>query len=218
MRFQTPSDPFVASGKTEAFELLKAWAATSIAFTIVLRSNVLPLPYAALAAAVSAGLGVVLHELGHRVVARHYGAEARFWANDVWLVISIVSAFAGFLIAAPGAVWHSGFLTKRQSGLVSAAGPVVNMVLAVIFLIGYLLMLRFGLDKVPIEWIYVMRAGFQINAWLGFFNMIPIGPIDGAKILNWSMPVFGVLLAIGVALAFGFDRIEGQVIEWLLPF
>ena len=44
-------------------------------------------------------------ELAHRVLARRYGAEAHFVANNGWLVISIVLAFTGFFIAAPG---HKG--------------------------------------------------------------------------------------------------------------
>ncbi|MEO7908909.1 MAG: hypothetical protein ABIV47_04595, partial [Roseiflexaceae bacterium] len=44
---------------------------------------------------------------------RRCGAEAHFVANNGWLLISIVVAFAGFFIAAPGAVWHRGYLTER---------------------------------------------------------------------------------------------------------
>lgn len=214
MQFGAPRrDPFSATGRTEIFEMLKAWLAISFAFAILLRGGSLSTAQAMIIAPLTAGIGFVLHELGHRVVARHYGAEARFWANDVWLVIGIVSAFAGFLFAAPGAVWHSGFLTKRQSGLVAAAGPVVNMVLALLFLVGFLVAVRLG---APLIALLALRAGFQINAWLGFFNMLPLGPIDGAKILNWSSVAFGILLAIGVALAFGYERIEPAVMDWVV--
>ena len=220
MRFGVPRDPFAADGRTEVFEMIKAWLATSVAFAILLgwgNGSQLSPVQALIIAPLTAGIGFVLHELGHRVVARHYGAQARFWSNDGWLVISIVCAFAGFLIAAPGAVWHSGFLTKKQSGLVAAAGPIVNMVLAVLFLIGSLLMYRFGSTRSGFGFFLAvaLQAGFQINSWLAFFNMLPFGPIDGAKILNWSTPVFAVMLTIGVALAFGYDRIESNVLRWI---
>ncbi len=67
----------------------------------------------------TAGVAVILHEVAHRVVARHFGATAHFVANDGMLILSILIAFAGFLFAAPGAVWHSGWLTqttKRSGG------------------------------------------------------------------------------------------------------
>jgi Zn-dependent protease len=41
-----------------------------------------------------------------------------------------------------------------------------------------------------------------LNAWLGLFNMIPAGPFDGAKVLNWSPLVFGITVAVGVLLTF----------------
>ncbi|GAC1557765.1 MAG: peptidase M50 [Herpetosiphon sp.] len=214
MRFGVgQQDRFAASGRTEAFELLKAWLGTTFAFAIILSRQDFTYVEAGIIAALTAGIGFVLHELGHRVVARAFGAEARFWANDGMLVLSILGAFAGFLFAAPGAVWHSGFLTRRQSGLVSAAGPIVNMVLAVVFLLASFLALRAHASPLLVVG---LRAGFQINAWLGFFNMLPIGPIDGAKVLNWSVPAFVTLIAVGAGLAFGYDRIAPFIAHWLL--
>jgi Zn-dependent protease len=145
-------------------------------------------------------LGFVVHELAHRVVARNYGAQAHFVANNQLLIVSIVIAFAGFFIAAPGAVWHRGYLTPRQGGLIALAGPVSNMVLALLFLllfpIGYLAGIR---D----DWLlYVCLMGVGLNSWLGLFNMIPSGPFDGAKVLAWNQVVFGVTVAVGILLTF----------------
>ncbi len=212
-----PRDPFGGTATTEALEMLKAWLGMSAAFSILLVREGFPVPQGVVTAAVTAGLGFVLHEMGHRVVARWYGAQARFWANDVGLVIAVLTAFAGFLMAAPGAVWHSGYLTKRQSGLVSAAGPIVNIILAVLFFAGYVVGLRFGYAwHLPRSVLLGLHAGFTINAYLAFFNMLPIGPLDGAKVLNWSVPMFVVLLVTGVALAFGVDKIEVDLVRWIL--
>jgi Zn-dependent protease len=147
---------------------------------------------------------VILHELMHRVVARYFGATAHFVANDGMLLLSILIAFTGFLIAAPGAVWHQGYLSKRQVGLIAAAGPVTNMVLAIIF-VGALLLVRD--TSAPSLVIFGLVMGYYVNAILGAFNMLPFGPIDGAKILAWSGPVFGVLIAIAIGIAFGLPRL-----------
>jgi Zn-dependent protease len=48
----------------------------------------------------------------------------------------------------------------------------------------------------------LLRTGFKLNAWIGLFNMIPAGPFDGAKVLSWSPLVFGITVAVGVALTF----------------
>jgi len=207
VQFGSSSDGRPVAARGEGFEFLKAWIGTALAFAVLYSGGQIASPAFVqifILAALTAGLGVVLHELAHRVVARHYGAEAHFVANDTMLIISIVVAFTGFLFAAPGAVWYSGWLNKRQGGLIAAAGPITNMVLALIFA-GLLVgaqrtdvsnLVRLGLDM-----------GFRINAILGVFNMLPIGPIDGAKVLNWNAVAFGVLLAIAAGITFGLPRI-----------
>ncbi len=204
--FSLPTDEVSLGARNDNIELLKAWAGSTLAFAIVqtgatqLLSGEFLLNL--LISAVVCGLGFVLHELAHRIVARTYGAEAHFIANDGWLLISIVLAFTGFFIAAPGAVWHRGYLTERQSGLIALAGPVTNLVLAVLFLFALLLLALAGLP-VPMWLVTTCYVGFRFNAWLGLFNMIPAGPFDGAKVLAWDWRVFAVTAAVGVALSFG---------------
>ncbi len=203
--------------RNEVVEFIKAWLGTALAFAVLFSGSArqrgglqyfLSIDFATilLLAALTAGLGVILHELMHRVVARHYGATAHFVANDGMLVISILIAFTGFLFAAPGAVWHTGYLTKRQVGLIAAAGPITNMVLAVLFLGALAAFRDAGLSRTVVFGLFM---GFQVNGILGVFNMLPFGPIDGAKVLNWSAPAFGVLIAIAIAIAFGLPRLLG---------
>lgn len=203
--FTTPSDDVFTRGGNDNFELLKAWAGTTLAFAVVQTgpSNMLSRDFLTnlLISAIVCGLGFVLHELAHRVVARGYGAEAHFVANDQWLLLSIGLSFLGVFIAAPGAVWHRGYLTPRQGGLIALAGPVTNLVLSVLFLIGLMLIVAVRLP-LPDWMVTTAYIGFKFNAWLGLFNMIPAGPFDGAKVLNWDWRVFAVTVAIGIGLAF----------------
>lgn len=202
--FSMPSDETSLRGRSDNLELLKAWAGTSLAFAIYLvRGQILNrdfLLFLAIAA-VTTGIGFLLHELAHRIVARRFGAEAHFVANNGWLLISMVIAFLGIFIAAPGAVWHRGYLTARQGGLIAVAGPATNLALALVFLAGfYLLPFRAAVLGVPL--VVVCQVGYGINAWLGLFNMIPAGPFDGAKVLAWDWRVFGATVAIGLLLTF----------------
>lgn len=199
--------------RNELVEFAKAWLGTALAFAVLFsgaqRTNLayyLSSQFVTILilAALTAGLGVILHELMHRVVARYFGATAHFVANDGMLLISILIAFTGFLFAAPGAVWHTGYLTKRQVGLIAAAGPITNMVLALLF-VGALLLTRGG-DVSPLI-LSGLVMGYYVNAILGAFNMLPFGPIDGAKVLNWSGIAFALLLATAIAIAFGLPRL-----------
>lgn len=205
--FTPPSDDVFSRGGSDAVELLKAWAGTTLAYAILIASGQLLNTFfllALLVAGITCGIGFLLHELAHRVVARTYGAEAHFVANNPWLLISIVVAFFGWFIAAPGAVWHRGYLTPRQSGLIALAGPATNYALALLFMVGFyvippdLWMINNRLSGVELT----MRVGYSINAWLGLFNMIPAGPFDGAKVLAWDWRVFGAAAAVGVLLVF----------------
>lgn len=198
--------------KNELFEFAKAWIGTALAFAVLFSGarRTDPQYYLSpaffnlfLLAALTAGIGVILHELAHRVVARHFGARAHFVANDGMLVISVLIAFTGFLFAAPGAVWHEGYLSKRQVGLIAAAGPITNMILALLF-VGAVLTVG------PTVSDFVYRGliiGYFVNALLGVFNMLPFGPLDGTKVLAWSGAVFGALIAIAAGIAFGLPRV-----------
>jgi Zn-dependent protease len=202
--FSVPDQDIFAGNNNDNLELLKAWAGTSFAFALyrVGAANILTPRFLEflLISSIVCGLGFVLHELAHRIVARNFGAQAHFVADVRWLLISIAIAFAGIFIAAPGAVWHRGYLTPRQSGLIAVAGPVTNLVLAVVFILLLPIAVLLGIAA---DWVITLCViGVSLNAWLGLFNMIPAGPFDGAKVLAWNQVIFGVTVAAGILLTF----------------
>ncbi len=73
--------------------------------------------------------------------------------------------------------------------LISAAGPGVNLVLAVFFLLLILVSPATGFLST------VATYGFSLNVGLGSFNMLPIPPIDGYKIFKNN-----ILIALAIAL------------------
>jgi len=190
----------------EIIDLVKAWVAISIAFTILFGRNISTpmgnsfwgaLGVIFLISFFTAGTGFLLHELGHKFVAQHYGYWAEFRASNKMLFIMLVTAFMGFLFAAPGAVYIHGHVNRKTNGIISAAGPLVNLVLALMF---FALMLgTSGLLQT------IGMFGMRINAFLGIFNMIPFGVFDGKKIKKWSEPAFwGLLVALGALLVLGY--------------
>lgn len=190
-----PTPKATSGRRNEKLELLKAWGGTTLAFTLAewSRRSQISLVEIFVIMAVTAGLGIVLHELAHRAVARHFGSEAYFQANDTMLVVSVLIAVSGFFFAAPGAVWHRGYLSRRQVGLVAAAGPATNMLLALLFLVLIPVFNAAGVQML----FFMAYYGYVINALLGLFNMIPYGPIDGAKIMDWDMRVFVAMASVG---------------------
>jgi len=146
---------------------------------------------------IAVSLGFVLHELGHRFVARRLGCYAEYTMWPTGLILAVIVSFFGFVFAAPGAVviyprsdaWGRTTLSKRNAGLISITGPVMNLSLALVFILLNTLypMLLFSL-------------GARINTWLAVFNLIPFGPLDGAKIFRWHKGVWVAIVVAGVGL------------------
>lgn len=185
----------VSTSEREIKDILKAWIAVSAAFAIVLSASLLSfdLYVKFIVASLTVGIGFLLHELGHKVVAQKYGCFAEFRSFDAMLLLAIGMSFFGFVFAAPGAVMISGRATKSRSGIISAAGPLVNFVLALVFLLLAFLQL-------PDIFRQTALYGFMINSWLGLFNLIPAGLFDGYKILKWSKLAYGILAVVGIVL------------------
>ena len=144
------------------------------------------------------GPAFVLHELGHRFVARKYGAYAVYKAWPAGLLLMLLMSVTGFIFAAPGAVYiFSPYITRKENGIISLAGPAVNLVLAGISGLAMLFL-------APTNGILSTIANYSlfINVFLGGFNMLPIFPLDGSKVIAWNMEVwvafFGIFLALFV--------------------
>lgn len=135
-----------------------------------------------LISAFTVGIGFLFHELAHKIAAQKYGCEAEFKEDNMMLLLALVMSLLGFVFAAPGAVHIKGYLNRVQNGIISLAGPLMNLILALAFLPGLIL---FN-GTLGLFFLY----GFIINSWLGLFNMIPAGNFDGAKIYKWNKTIF----------------------------
>jgi Zn-dependent protease len=176
----------------EVIDLLAAWLALGLAFTILFEPATLALDVDAIVSflpvsMLTVGVAFLLHELAHKVVAVRFGQVAEFRADYGMLFIAIVSALAGFLFAAPGAVHHRGRVTPREQGLISLAGPATNLLLMVPF--GALALADVG-PSVGVWGLNFGGLGVVINAFLAAFNMIPYGPLDGKTVWRWSKAVY----------------------------
>ena len=128
--------------------------------------------------AIVAAPGIVLHELSHKFLAMAYGLSAQFfiWTPGVVIAVILKAVGSPFILIAPGYVGISEGATTLQNVLISFGGPAVNLILWI--LCGYLSKLNLRRN---------VAIGFflakEINKLLFIFNMIPIPPLDGSKVL-----------------------------------
>ena len=123
---------------------------------------------------------VVLHELSHKIVAMSFGLQAVFHASYPGLAIGIFLK----LISSPFIIFTPGYVsianaTPFQSAITSFAGPLMNLTLwglATLFL-------NYS-TKLTRNQAIILHLSKQINLFLVLFNMIPLGPFDGAKVLQ----------------------------------
>jgi Zn-dependent protease len=142
----------------------------------------------------------VLHEIGHKIVANHYGYPAAFSYSKNGLIMAVViSLLLGFLVAAPGAVLIYGYPDKKENGIISAAGPLTNLLVAGaafgLFVAALILSPIVGSSGFVFA---LLTTLIIINVIIGAFNMIPIGILDGAKILRWNKPVYFIMVSLYV--------------------
>ena len=197
--------------RREEYDLFAAWLAVSLSFAIIklapygVLGPIQPVnPVTALTylviALLTAGIGLVLHELAHKFAAIKFGFWAEFHKSNFMILVAVaLAALVGFVFAAPGAtVIYSTrpdgrTLTREENGKISAAGPVTNLVLCIPFA-------ALLLVTSPYTLLYQIGIfGLQINAMIAAFNMLPISILDGNKVLSWNIPVFVLLIAVSFA-------------------
>jgi len=137
-----------------------------------------------------------VHEVSHKFMAQKYGlwAEFRMYPRGLLLALSL-AVFTPIVFAAPGAVMFRGGTRDFETGWIAAAGPLANIIIAVVTFPLYLFVFY---ETTLIGSI----IGFicLINAILATFNLLPFGPLDGGKVLRWNATIWIVLLSVSIAM------------------
>jgi len=103
----------------------------------------------------------------------------------------------GFVFVAPGAVYISQHrrefafqvtrVTRNQYGWINFVGPMINIIVGVAMLaLNYFIPLA----------LFTLTA--RISLFLALFNLIPIPPLDGSKILIWNKKLWALAFAISL--------------------
>lgn len=151
-------------------------------------------------------MSIVIHEVSHGFMAEYFGDDTARNAGRLTLnPIKHVDIFGSIILPAVLILSHAGFLfgwakpvpynpnnlRDRKWGTiaVAAAGVMANFFIAIIF--G--LVIRFAPSLLPssvvtTNFYFITSAIVVVNLALGIFNLVPIPPLDGSKILLSFLP------------------------------
>jgi Zn-dependent protease len=180
-------------------------------------------------------MSVVLHELSHGYVAELLGdptprLQGRLTINPIRhldpfgsVIVPIITSFLGFTFGwAKPVEWNPYNVKNKRLGefLISIAGPASNILVAVVF--G--LLIRGGVADISSAFAGISAYIVQINLVLAVFNLVPVPPLDGSKILFSLLPpkyafirsaIERNALILIVVLLFVFWQFIEPVIPWL---
>ena len=154
-------------------------------------------------------IALTFHEFAHAYAADKLGDETprrqgRLNLNPLSHIDPFGFVFlivAGFGWGKPVQIDSRNFNGKhsisKAEAIVSAAGPIMNFILAFVFLIIYYVLFHTTnvIQGLSTQWqliIYqIVLYTISINIGLGVFNLIPLPPLDGSKILMHFLPASG---------------------------
>ena len=151
-------------------------------------------------------IAITFHEYAHAFAADKLGddtprRQGRLTLNPIKHIDPVgimLLLFAGFGWGKPVQITTSNFnrtiSVRKGSFIVSIAGPLMNFILAIVFSIIYGLLLKFAsvfiLSTEGVGYVLgrIILSTITINVGLGVFNLIPLPPLDGSKILSALLP------------------------------
>ncbi|MFK7770020.1 MAG: metalloprotease [Mariniblastus sp.] len=146
-------------------------------------------------------ISILIHELGHAIAFRRFGIHSRI----------VLYWMGGLAIPDSGGAWsrpRSGSLTPNQQIIVSLAGPIFGLLIAVVFIVlvlavgGRLEMHYGGYIPLPLPDLRgtflegnavvmtLVFSGIAVNIFLNLLNLVPIYPLDGGQVARQVMLKF----------------------------
>lgn len=140
-------------------------------------------------------LAIVCHECAHGWVSYKLGDPTAKNAGRLTLnpfkhldplgALCMLFFHVGWANPVPINPWY---YKDRKKGIiyVSLAGPIANFIIAFISLFVEGLLMRFGSDTSTVIWVLCQLCYYSavVNIGLGLFNLVPIPPLDGSKVLG----------------------------------
>ena len=202
--------------------------------------NVIPFLVKAVLLAPPILLAIILHEIAHGVVANRLGDDTakvsgRLTLNPIPHIDPIGTIALPLMLTIVGSPFLFGWAKpvpvnfrnlhnpKRDMIAVAAAGPATNIALALISAAAAHIF-----DALGSSWLTVMAViGVKINVVLAVFNLLPILPLDGGRVLFGLLPrepaiafarlePYGMLIVMALLFTGTLSAILGPVASFMI--
>ena len=152
-------------------------------------------------------ISIAVHEFSHAWAATKLGdptpeGQGRLTLNPVAHADPIGTLLLPIMLALyyPGMLFGWGKPVETQSryytrkvtmrggmAIVAAAGPISNLLLATIALAIAFVLASTGVITGSLPYTHPLRIFFSLNVLLFVFNLLPVHPLDGGKVLGWLL-------------------------------
>lgn len=150
-------------------------------------------------------IAITFHEFAHAFTAYKLGDDTPKYqgrlnlnplshVDPIGLIMLIVAHFGwGKPVQINPNNFRGKYSISASEAIVSVAGPLMNFIIAIIFAIIYMLVAKFAglefiLGNTGSIVMYIIQYTIIVNVGLGVFNLIPLPPLDGSKVLMHFLP------------------------------
>ena len=185
---------------------------------------------------------ITLHEAAHGWIAGKFGDHtARMMGRVTLNPVKHIDPVGTILVPAALLIMSTGFifgwakpvpinfnaLRSPKSGMiwVALAGPGANLIMAIGWLLVFFLAIKMNIPILQ----RMADAGILINILLAVFNLLPIPPLDGSRVISALLPnplaykynqleQYGLFILIGLMYFGGFTKIVKPMVELVLSW
>ncbi|MDP4011599.1 MAG: site-2 protease family protein [Candidatus Roizmanbacteria bacterium] len=188
--------------------------------------------------AISIVVAVTVHEFAHAKMAEHLGDPTASLQGRVTLnPMAHLDLYGTIFLLLVGFGWGKPVQfdpfnldnPRRDGALISFAGPASNFIIAIICALLAQLFIFLGIPALTTIGLLILSPMIMMNVMLGVFNLLPVHPLDGFKIVaglltesqarDWNhLQRYGMLFLLMLIIPFGGQSMLHSILDPVLGF